>query len=897
MNYIALSAVFSINGMIHLAAIESFLDDHPDSYWLVADVLNIEWRKGCLTTAGCAEPRFQVIKMNNANNEANLISWPITLKLTEETSHSFISHWISRSASDIALKCEVSGLDPTYGFPRICDTSPSKRIFDDDENNHLEHIRKQHSSNGKLIVEVRGKCFNASFALQKYDRCPTCVEHRSIAVVEQLVLAALNIATFVLKETGTFVAKVFRARDITLLYAQLKIFFKEVYCAKPRSSRQSSCEAFVVCKGFSLPKGYIPTMKNPMLCPDYDAEVNSLLGSNRLLVPFLACGDLSGWDSDRTYGLELPSFPGEAERERYKYRPAVQPPTEPAYKKACALKKSGKLARPEMVDQFLKYDASIQEAVDIKKESDSAGNLGIDDELAEAFAECFIFNGMRLWNKLFRAPREITVKYQPFIGLEIHAQIMTRTKLFSAAVFDDDAHANSSVALFDMAMPGTLPVLNKIALMKGIIAGLLLNCTIPERCQFVRKHYFYADMPAGYQITQQDHPIAHSGFFEFYVYCNDESFVPYKKRIDILRIQLEHDSGRTIHDLSNNRSLIDLNRAGIGLLEIVTSPSMNSALEAYCFIEQLRLILMENDLCEGEMQKAQFRVDVNVSLGEDNINKGIRIEIKNLNSLRMVRTAVNNEIARQYEILRTGGSILNETCTVDRYGNTITMREKEIETDYRFMPEPNLPPVHIEQEWIENCRPMLLKPRYLKNIDEYGIEPKIALKIANRKTLTAFVEVVLNICKDATMAPVLIEWTYLLQKICRNCNKRFPESRMVFISHFLEVIHLFHTKRLTRLTTFDLLRRYIETELDKSPTEIINKENLWRIHDRDEILRTVKKVFCENNKLVTKVQVNGTKRHITKLRTAILNECNRRIEADEINALRIRDVSFRITGI
>ncbi|MCP9259600.1 Protein R10E12.2 [Dirofilaria immitis] len=161
MNYIALSAVFSINGMIHLAAIESFLDDHPDSYWLVADVLNIEWRKGCLTTAGCAEPRFQ------------------------ETSHSFISHWISRSASDIALKCEVSGLDPTYGFPRICDTSPSKRIFDDDENNHLEHIRKQHSSNGKLIVEVRGKCFNASFALQKYDRCPTCVEHRSIAVVEQ----------------------------------------------------------------------------------------------------------------------------------------------------------------------------------------------------------------------------------------------------------------------------------------------------------------------------------------------------------------------------------------------------------------------------------------------------------------------------------------------------------------------------------------------------------------------------------------------------------------------------------------------------------------------------------------------------------------------------------------
>ncbi|EFO23015.2 hypothetical protein LOAG_05470 [Loa loa] len=206
----------------------------------------------------------------------------------------------------------------------------------------------------------------------------------------QLVLAALNIATFVLKETGTFVAKVFRARDITLLYAQLKIFFKEVYCAKPRSSRQSSCEAFVVCKEFNLPKGYTPTMKNPMLCPDYDAEVNSLLGSNRLLVPFLACGDLSGWDSDRTYELELPNFSGEAERRRYEYKPVVQPPTEPAYKKACALKKSGKLARPEMDDPFLKCDVPTRKKAVDKRESDSTGDLGIGDELAEAFAECFV---------------------------------------------------------------------------------------------------------------------------------------------------------------------------------------------------------------------------------------------------------------------------------------------------------------------------------------------------------------------------------------------------------------------------------------------------------------------------------------------------------------------------
>ncbi|VIO91394.1 Uncharacterized protein BM_BM10675 [Brugia malayi] len=179
---IALLMTFSIDGMIHPTTTEGFLDDHPDSYWLVADVLGIEWRKGCLTTAGCAEPKFQVIKINTANNEANLISWPVTLKLAEETSRLFISHWISRSVGDITLKCEVAGLDPTYGFPRICDTTPSKRIVDDQ--NDYQSSTKQYSSNGKLVLEVKGKCFNASLTLQKYDRCPTCLEHR-IAVVEQ----------------------------------------------------------------------------------------------------------------------------------------------------------------------------------------------------------------------------------------------------------------------------------------------------------------------------------------------------------------------------------------------------------------------------------------------------------------------------------------------------------------------------------------------------------------------------------------------------------------------------------------------------------------------------------------------------------------------------------------
>ncbi|VDM12036.1 unnamed protein product [Wuchereria bancrofti] len=388
---------------------------------------------------------------------------------------------------------------------------------------------------------------------------------------------------------------------------------------------------------------------------------------------------------------------------------------------------------------------------------------------------------------------------------------------------------------------------------------MLLNCTIPERCQFVRKHYFYADMPAGYQITQQNHPIAHS---------------------DILRIQLEHDSGRTIHDFSNNRSLIDFNRAGVALLEIVTSPTINSALEAYCFIEQLRLTLMENDLCEGEMQKAQFRVDVNISLGGDNTdNRGVRTEIKNLNSLRMVYTAVNSELGRQYEILRAGGTVLNETRTVDRYGNTIAMREKKIEMDYRFMPEPNLPPVQIKQEWIENCRLMLSKPRYLKNIEEYGMGPEVALQIAVSIEVYETCKILVHSLYAFDETIVCMYFVHIAALFISFGNKT------IFINHFVEAVHLFHTKRLTKLTTFDLLRRYIEAELDKSPTEIINEENLWRIHDKDEIIQIVEKVIRENDKLVRKIQKSGAKRHATKLRAAILSECNRRIEADEISEI------------
>uniref|UniRef100_A0A0N5AW62 Putative tRNA (cytidine(32)/guanosine(34)-2'-O)-methyltransferase n=1 Tax=Syphacia muris TaxID=451379 RepID=A0A0N5AW62_9BILA len=209
----------------------------------------------------------------------------------------------------------------------------------------------------------------------------------------QLIVAALNITTFVLRDCGTFVAKIFRAKDVTLLYAQLKVFFEEVYCAKPRSSRQSSCEAFVVCRKFHLPKGYVPTMINPMFTEDYDSTLNSMCGVNRVLVPFVACGDLSGWDSDRTYGLELPDLLNPLEKKRYAYKEVIQPPTEPAYKRACELKKEGHLSHPtvsvESVSLLKGEEGSSREKTDKEPGEVATGDLGIDDELALAFGECF----------------------------------------------------------------------------------------------------------------------------------------------------------------------------------------------------------------------------------------------------------------------------------------------------------------------------------------------------------------------------------------------------------------------------------------------------------------------------------------------------------------------------
>ncbi|CAI4227928.1 unnamed protein product [Auanema sp. JU1783] len=395
-------------------------------------------------------------------------------------------------------------------------------------------------------------------------------------------------------------------------------------------------------------------------------------------------------------------------------------------------------------------------------------------------------------------PRE---DFTPVIGLEVHVQLKTKTKLFSRAPIGEDGGPNSRVAPFDMAEPGTLPLLNKAAVFHALRLGLLMNCEIPARCRFDRKHYFYADMPAGYQITQMQYPIAKNGKFGFHVY--DDGLDPYWKEVDIIQLQLEQDSGKTIHE--GNISLIDLNRAGAPLVEVVTAPTICSSIEAVCFIQQLRLLLMHFEICEGELHKGHIRVDANISLFNDGKN-GVRCEVKNMNSIRHLQSAIDYEINRQYHILSKGGIVEYETRACDSHGRTVSMREKEGDVDYRFMAEPNIPTVHISREHIQKCKfDSYDKPSYQKFIDQ-GFDPRSAIHFAENPLLSNFAS---NCSPFLEVQPeVFLHWLKQLKILMQRSKAVYPPQSKFFASQFMKVIELLQSNRITQLRAIELIKAY-----------------------------------------------------------------------------------------
>src|SRR3989338_4111225 len=306
------------------------------------------------------------------------------------------------------------------------------------------------------------------------------------------------------------------------------------------------------------------------------------------------------------------------------------------------------------------------------------------------------------------------MKYKPTIGLEIHAELKTRTKMFCDSLNDpDEKHPNTNICPVCMGFPGTLPVINEEAVKKTILVGFALNCEIARQTSFDRKNYFYPDLPKGYQISQYKRPL-----------CSDGSLGISGKKVRITRVHLEEDAGRLQHDERGDHSLVDFNRAGVPLMELVTEPDITSAEEVREFAEKLRLMLRYLGVSDANMEKGQMRVEVNISISSTEKN-GVKVEIKNLNSIRAAVQSVDYEIKRQSELLDEGKEVKQETRGWDEAGQkTFSQRSKEEAHDYRYFPEPDLPVLNFDEKYLEDIKyliPELPEQRKIRFKKEYGL--------------------------------------------------------------------------------------------------------------------------------------------------------------------------------
>ena len=343
------------------------------------------------------------------------------------------------------------------------------------------------------------------------------------------------------------------------------------------------------------------------------------------------------------------------------------------------------------------------------------------------------------------------MQWEIVIGLEIHAQLTTASKIFSGSDTTFGAEPNTQASLIDLAMPGTLPVLNAQAVKKAVKFGLAIDAEIGMTNVFARKNYFYPDLPKGYQVSQMDHPVVGKGFLDITL---DDGTV---KRVGVTRAHLEEDAGKSLHEDFHGMSGIDLNRAGTPLLEIVSEPDMRSAKEAVAYAKTIHSLVRYLGICDGNMAEGSLRCDCNVSVRpKGQAEFGTRCEIKNVNSFRFIEKAINTEVQRQIELIEDGGKVLQETRLYDpNKDETRSMRSKEEANDYRYFPDPDLLPVVIEPSFIEQVRselPELPQHKRERFQREFGLSAYDANVLAASRELADYFEEVQRTCDDAKLA-------------------------------------------------------------------------------------------------------------------------------------------------
>ncbi len=437
-----------------------------------------------------------------------------------------------------------------------------------------------------------------------------------------------------------------------------------------------------------------------------------------------------------------------------------------------------------------------------------------------------------------------TGKWEAVIGLEVHAQVISESKLFSSSSTKFGAAPNENVSFVDAALPGVLPVLNSFCVDQAIKTGLGLNGTVNLVSRFDRKNYFYADLPQGYQISQYKYPIISGGYIDI------EKADGSVRRVNLERIHIEQDAGKSIHDQSPTKSFIDLNRAGITLMEIVTKPDMRSAEEVTVFLQKLRAILRYLKTCDGNMEEGSMRADVNVSIHCPGEEYGTRAEVKNVNSFKFIAAAIDFEIERQIGILESGGTVDQETRLFDTAsGQTRVMRSKEDAQDYRYFPEPDLPPLVLTEERIEGIRktiPELPDAKTARLQREFDLPHYDAALISAESETADYYERALDSVKSPTkdFAKMLANWMLGELFSCLNKSGKSISESNISAENLAELVNLIKTDVISGKIAKEVLE--LMWDSGKSPAQIVEEKGLKQITSVDAIEEVAKQVLAEN---------------------------------------------------
>jgi len=449
------------------------------------------------------------------------------------------------------------------------------------------------------------------------------------------------------------------------------------------------------------------------------------------------------------------------------------------------------------------------------------------------------------------------MQWEVVIGLETHAQLSTVSKIFSGAATQFGAEPNTQACPVDLALPGSLPVMNRGAVERAIRLGLAIGATIAPRSIFARKNYFYPDLPKGYQISQFEIPVVQGGSITIQVPANEKTgTAAYEKTVNLTRAHLEEDAGKSLHEDFAGMTGIDLNRAGTPLLEIVTEPEMRSAAEAVAYAKSLHSLVQWLGICDGNMQEGSFRCDANVSVRPvGQAEFGTRAEIKNLNSFRFLEEAIQYEVRRQIELIEDGGTVVQETRLYDPdKRETRSMRSKEDAHDYRYFPDPDLMPLVIDEAWIARVRselPELPEAMQTRFVEQYGLTPYDAAGLTSSKAMSAYFESVVGVV-GPTHAKLAANW--LMGEVSSQLNRESLDisNSPVSPAQLALVIQRVADGTISNKIAKDIFQAIWEekTTDDTAADRIIEAKGLKQISDTGALEAIIDEVMAANQKSV-----------------------------------------------